>query len=124
MSKKQWCNLCYCYYTNSYTHTNGKRHKKRLCLFAQQARVLSEETKYNIISFLYPNISNIHTLYKEFHYINIRSCQREIEKKMLLLINQKQVDVTLCNCCLLIFGLLGTYTGLKGSIPNLLCISS
>ena len=84
MSKKQWFNLCYCYYTNSYTHTHGKRHKKCLCLFAQHARVLSEEMKYNIISFLYPNICNIHSLYKEFHYINMRLCQREIEKKMLL----------------------------------------
>ena len=91
MSKKQWCNLCYCYYTNGYIHTNGKRHKKRLYLFTQHVIVLSEEIKYNIISFLYPNICNIHSLYKEFHYIKMKLCHCEIAKKVLLL--------NKCNVC-------------------------
>ena len=91
MSKKQWCNLCYCYYTNAYIHTDGKRHKKRLCFFTEHARVLSEEMKYNIISFLYPNICNIHSLHKEFHHINMKLCQLEIVKKVFLL--------NKCNMC-------------------------
>ena len=81
MSMKRWCNLCYCSYTKRYTHVNGKRHKKRLRLFTHKAIHLSDEIKYQIISFLYPKIFNIKSLYRELHYMNMRSCCNELSNK-------------------------------------------
>ena len=76
----QWCVLCNCFVSNHAIHVRGKRHNRKIERYESLFRHLPDSMKFIVTSFLYPNVCDHRSLYKQIHYSRMKDCVYQIAR--------------------------------------------